>query len=354
MRFRVPHSRPTVGRAEEAAAKRVIASGQLAADEEVHHFEAEVAALLGLPGGVATSSGTAALHVALLALGVGPGDEVVVPTYVCSAVLHAVSATGARAVAVEVLEDGNVDPDAVRNVRSRRTRAVVVTHAFGCPADVDALLRIGVPVVEDVAQALGAVWRGRPVGSFGQVTVCSFYATKMITSGGEGGMVLAQDRGLLRRARALCTSDARDRRQRFNYRMSDLQAAVGRVQLGRLGEFVSRRRALAVAYARALDVCGLGLPKPSSPDAQPVWYRYVVRSPEAGRLLLRLRRGGVEAKRPVKRPLHRILGLTGFPVADRLHGTSVSLPIYPSLSEDDVCEVAGLVRGALEVGVGVG
>ncbi len=351
---RIRHSRPTLGPLEQAAASRVLASSQLAADEEVRSFEAEVAGLLGLAGGVATSSGTAALHAALLALGVGPGDEVLVPTYVCSAVLYAVQATGARAVPVDVLPDGNVDPDVARHAVTRRTRALVATHAFGIPADVDALLGLDVPLVEDVAQALGARYRGRPAGSFGHVTVCSFYATKVITSGGEGGMVLAQDRSLLARVRRLCTSDARGRERRFNYRMTDLQAAVGRVQLGRLDEFASRRRALAATYTRALDGWGLELPRPCSPGAEPVWYRYVVRCQEAPRLLRHLRRNGVEAKRPVKQPLHRTLGLSGFPVADRLHATSLSLPIYPCLSEQEVNEVARLVRAAVEVRVGVG
>ncbi|MDR7399806.1 MAG: DegT/DnrJ/EryC1/StrS family aminotransferase [Armatimonadota bacterium] len=353
MRPRIPHSRPSLGPPEEEAARRVLSSGQLAADWEVRRFEEEVACWLGLTGGVATSSGTAALHVALLALGVGPGHEVIVPTYVCSAVLHAVQAVGARPVPVDVLPDGNLDPDAARASASPRTRAVVVTHAFGRPADLDAVLRLGVPVVEDIAQSLGARYRGRLVGSFGDVAVCSFYATKLITSGGEGGMVLAKDAGLLRRARSLCTSDARGREQRFNYRMTDLAAAVGRVQLRRLPEFLATRWRLAGAYDRALAGLGLELPPAARPGAEPVAYRYVVRHPEAGRLLLVLRRAGVEAKRPVKQPLHRALGLDGFPVADGLHATAVSLPIYPSLSEQHVHGVAEVVRAALEVPGGV-
>lgn len=353
MRSRIPHSRPSLGPLEEEAARRVLSSGQLAADGEVRRFEEEVACWLGLAGGVATSSGTAALHVALLALGVGPGQEVILPTYVCSAVLHAVQATGARPVPVDVLPDGNLDPEAARASAGPRTRAVVLTHAFGLPADLDAVLRLGVPVVEDIAQSLGARYRGGPVGSFGDVTVCSFYATKLITSGGEGGMVLSRDAALLWRARRLCTSDARGHEQRFNYRMTDLAAAIGRVQLGRLPEFLATRRRLAAAYDRTLAGLGLQLPPASPAGVEPVVYRYVVRHPEAGRLLLALRRAGVEAKRPVRQPVHRALNLGGFPVADRLHATVVSLPIHPSLSEQQVREVAEVVRGVLEVPGGV-
>jgi len=349
----IPHSRPTLGPEEEAAVRRVLSSGQLAADREVRGFEEEVAQFLGLPGGVATSSGTAALHVALAGLGVGPGHEVLVPAYVCTAVLHAVRATGARPVPVDVCPDGNLDPQAARARMTPRTRAVVVAHAFGTPADLDAVLNLGIPVVEDVAQALGARYRNRPVGSFGHVTVCSFYATKLITSGGEGGMVLAQDRTLLERARRMCTSDSRGRAVRFNYRMSDLQAAVGRVQLGRLPDFLAARRRLAALYDRLLGGSGLErLPLPRD-GREPVPYRYVVQHPAAGRLLRRLRLEGVEAKRPVRQPLHRALGVPGFPEADRLHATAVSLPIYPSLSEEQAREVAALARAAVEVTCGV-
>lgn len=331
----------------------MLSSGQLAADREVQKFEEEVACCLGLAGGVATSSGTAALHVALVALGVGPDDEVLVPAYVCAAVLHAVRAAGARPVPVDVSPDGNLAPEAARARVSRRTRALVVTHAFGTPADLEGVLGLAVPVVEDVAQALGARYRGRPVGSFGDVAVCSFYATKLITSGGEGGMVLARERRLLERARRLCTSDGRGPGVRFNYRMSELQAAVGRVQLGRLAEFLSARRHLAAAYDQALRGSGLErLPLPRG-EAEPVPYRYVVRHPEAGRVLRGLRAGGVEAKRPVKQPLHRALGLAGFPEADRLHATAVSLPLYPSLSEGQAREVAALARATVEVVRGV-
>lgn len=348
MRPQIPHSRPTLGPLEEQAARQVLASHHLAAGQEVRRFEEEVAAFLGLAGGVATSSGTAALHVALVTLGVGPGDEVVVPSYVCSAVMHAVTATGARPVPVDVLPDGNLDPEAARRAVGSRTRALVVTHAFGAPADLDQLVRLRVPVVEDVAQALGARYRGRPVGSFGTVTVCSFYATKMITSGGEGGMVLAYDRSLLARARKLCTSDGRGDLQRFNYRMTDLQAAVGRVQLSRLQEFVARRQALAALYTGQLSGKGLELLPAEAWQTERVWYRYVVHGGDARRLLRGLRWAGVEAKRPIRQPLHRALGLKGFPMAEVLHATAVSLPIHPSLQEPEVVHVAQAARRTLE------
>lgn len=344
---RIPHSRPTVGPREAEAAHRVIESGQLAAGGEVRAFEDEVARAVGVRGGVATSSGTAALHLLLLALGLGPGDEVVVPSYVCSAVLYAVLHTGARPVVVDVRPDDlTIDPEGVRRARTPRTRAAVVPHAFGAAADLEDLLRCGVPVVEDVAQALGGSYRGRPVGSFGVASVCSFYATKLITSGGEGGMVLSDDPALLRRVRELSTPDARSGEPHFNYKMTDLGAAVGRVQLGRLPEFLAARRELAACYEAELRDLGLELPR-ALPPGDHVYFRYVVRHPRAGALLRALRARGIEAKRPVKRPLHWILGGGECTVADAAHRFSVSLPLYPSLRREQARQIAAVVRSAL-------
>lgn len=344
---RIPHSRPTVGPREEEALRRVIESRQLSAAGEVRAFEEEVARVVGVRGGVATSSGTAALHLVLLALGLGPGDEVVVPSYVCSAVLYAVLHTGARPVVVDVRpEDFNIDPEGVRRARTPRARALIVPHVFGAAADLEALSRCGLPVIEDVAQALGAHYGGRPVGSFGVASICSFYATKLITSGGEGGMVLSDDPVLLRRVRALSAPDGRSGGLRFNYKMTDLGAAVGRIQLNRLPEFLAARRELAACFEGELRGQGLALPR-ALPPADHVYFRYVVRHPAAGILLRALRTRGIEAKRPVKRPLHRILGAGDCPVADAVHRSSVSLPLYPSLRVEQARQIAATVRAAL-------
>ncbi|HLE42853.1 MAG TPA: aminotransferase class I/II-fold pyridoxal phosphate-dependent enzyme, partial [Methylomirabilota bacterium] len=220
-----------------------VASGQIAQGPRVAEFERAMAARLEARGGVAVSSGTAALHLALLALGVGPGDEVLVPSYACAALLHAVRAAGAVPRPVDVdPATFNLDPDAAKRASSARTRALIAVHAFGLPADLEPLRALGVPVVEDAAQALGARCGRRPVGGLGEVGVLSFYATKLMTTG-EGGMLVSGDARLLAAARDLREYDEKpDDRPRFNYKLTDLAAALGLAQLARLDGFLARRQ----------------------------------------------------------------------------------------------------------------
>jgi perosamine synthetase len=342
---RIPHSRPTLGPAEQAAVAEAVASGQLAQGPRVAAFERAMAGHLGLPDAVAVSSGTAALHLALLALGVGAGDEVLIPSYACTALLHAVRLAGAAPRLVDVdPATGNLDPDAARRARTARTRALVAVHAFGVPADLDALAGLEVPVVEDAAQAVGARHRGRPVGSLGAVGVLSFYATKLLTTG-EGGMLAARDPGILAAARDRREYDQKDDdRPRFNYKMTDLAAALGLVQAGRLGEFLEQRRRLAARYRAGL---GPGVRHPPEVPGR-VWYRYVVAGPrDAEAHLARLSALGVEARRPVFQPLHRYLGLDGFPGAEEAWRQAVSLPLYPALSDAEADRVVQAAEAAL-------
>ena len=329
----IPHSMPTLGPAERRAAARVLASGQLAMGPEVSAFEREAARWLGRSRAAATSSGTTALQLSLAALGAGPGREVVLPSYVCSAVLNAVGANGARPVLCDVDREGwHLTPELVKRVLTRRTAAVVVPHLFGRPAPVREIARLGVPVVEDCALTLGA-----GVGRTGTLTVLSFYATKLLTSGGQGGMVLGDDRRLVESVRDLLLHDNRERyRLRFNAQMTDLQAAVGRVQLSRLQGFLKARKRLADRYTKALrGVPGIVLPFDAESPKR-TWFRYTVEVADARRTARALARKGIEAKPPVFRPLHRYLGLDPkrFPAAEEIDRRVLSIPLYPSLSEE--------------------
>lgn len=347
-RLPIPHSRPTLGDEDRAAVAAVVASGQIAQGPRVAEFERAMAARLEAGGGVAVSSGTAALHLALVALGVGPGDEVLVPSYACAALLQAVRAAGALPRPVDVdPATFNLDPDAAKRACSARTRALIAVHAFGLPADLGALRALGVPVVEDAAQALGARYGGRPVGGLGEAAILSFYATKLMTTG-EGGMLLSADARLLAAARDLREYDQKaDDRPRFNYKLTDLAAALGLAQLARLDGFLARRQAIAARYREALDGCPLEPPL-TPPGRVHVYHRYVVkgRAP-AARYLEHLEARGVQARRPVFQPLHRYLGLApeGFPGSEEAWARAVSLPIYPSL---DPGEVERVVAAAAE------
>jgi dTDP-4-amino-4,6-dideoxygalactose transaminase len=324
----------------------VVRSGGLAQGPEVAAFERALAGRLGGEAAAAVASGTVALELALRALGVGPGDEVIIPTYVCDALWHAVARAGARAVLVDA--DPLTLSLSVKEVRRHagpRTRAVIVPHAFGLAVDLDDVLALGVPVVEDCAQALGATVDGRPAGARGALAVCSFYATKMIAAG-EGGAVVGPER-LVARVRDLRDYDEReDLTPRGNAKWTDLQAALARSQLERLDAFVARRRAIAARYRRRLDGAPCRLP----PDAgeRHVYHRFVVTAERpAAALADALGARGITARRPVFRPAHRALGLDGFPEADRLWTEALSIPCYPTLTDDEVDRVAAALRGAL-------
>lgn len=342
----IPHSRPSLDGSELEALAEVLRSGFIAQGLKVAAFERQIAWMLGLRDGVATSSGTAALHLALRALSVDEGDEVLIPTYACAALLHAVRAV--RAVPRLVDSDPgsfNMDPEAARKVCSPKAKALIVVHSFGLPAELDALKGLGVPLIEASAHALGALYRGRPVGSIGEAAVLSFYATKLITTG-EGGMLLSNNSRVLAVGRDLREYDKKeDDRPRFNYKMTDLQAALGIAQLERLPEFLKRREAIASFYGERLRALPVELPA-VPPDRARVYYRYVIKGPlPADHYLARLQARGVEARRPVFRPLHHALGCAGFPGADEAWEKAVSLPLYPSLSDE---EVERVVAAALE------
>lgn len=333
----VPHSRPTLGDADVQAVASVLRSGFISQGAKVAEFEREVATTLGVRGGVATSSGTTALHLALLALGVGEGDEVLIPTYACAALLHAVRAVSAVPRFVDSdPQSFNMDPAAARKACSPRAKALIVVHSFGLPAELDNLKELGLPLIEAGAQALGASYGGRPVGSIGEAAVFSFYATKLITTG-EGGMLLSNDARILAEGRDLREYDQKeDDRPRFNYKMTDLQAALGLAQLKQLQRFLERRKAIASRYRERLRALPVQLPL-DPPDREPVYYRFVVKGPlPADHYLASLRALGVEARRPVFRPLHRYLGIQGFPGAEEAWEKAVSLPLYPLLQDEEV------------------
>lgn len=341
----IPHSRPTLGGEEARAVSRVILSSHPAHGPVVEAFERAMAGFIGVRYGVAVSSGTAALHLALLALGVGEGDEVIIPDYTCTALLNAVLYTRATPVPVDIIpKEYTLDPSEVKRLLSRRTKAIILVHPFGLPAPVEEILSFGIPVVEDLAQALGASSRGVMVGRSGHISVVSFYATKMITTG-EGGMVLTSSSEIMEKVRDLRDYDNReDYRVRFNYRMTDMGAAMGLVQLKRLPGFIEKRREIAHYYNRSFSHLPLELPIFEAHIGH-VYYRYVVEvEGEAAPFLKALGERGVEARRPVFKPIHAYTGEGGCRVSQRTWERAISLPIYPSLSEEEKRRVVEAVE----------
>ena len=342
----IPHSRPTLSNEDAQRVARVITSGAIAQGREVAAFEQRLAARLGVESVAVVSSGSAALELALRALGVGPGDDVIVPTYVCDALYHAVSRCGATPILADADPSTlSLSIDDAKRRLTPHTRCVIVPHAFGLAVDLTPFAALGVPVVEDCAQALGARVAGRPAGSLGHIAVCSFYATKLLTTG-EGGAV-AGPAALVERARGLRDYDEReDLAPRFNYKLTDMQAALGLGQLERFDAFLARRRAIAARYRALLgrQACRL----PDDVGERHVYHRFVVGlGRPVGPVIDHLATRGVSARRPVFRPLHRALGLSGFPEADRLWAQMLSIPCYPTLTEAEVHTVVTTLIGAL-------
>ncbi len=338
----IPHSRPTLGPEEMRAVGDVISSGYIAEGVAVQKFENSFADYLNVGHAVATNSGTSALHLALLALEVGPGDEVIIPSYVCCALLNAVNYTGATPVLADICpETYNLEADDVKKRISDRTRAIIVPHLFGLAADLDSLMALDVPIIEDCAQAVGSHYAQRPVGTFGIAATYSFYATKVITTG-EGGMVVSNSKDIVDRIRDLKTYDQKDEyRVRFNYKMTDIQAALGLGQLQRLDSAIRRRRAIAKQYTTAFKILSLNLP---AKDPGHIFFRYVLGlDRDTIPFIQTLANKNVGCNRPIFLPLHRQLKQKGCPASERAWKNSLSIPIYPSLSDADVATVINAV-----------
>jgi dTDP-4-amino-4,6-dideoxygalactose transaminase len=345
----IDHSKPALNCQDLSAISEPLHSGEIAQGRKVAQFEENIARFIGAKkAGVAVSSGTAALHLALKALNVGKGDEVILPSYVCAVLLNAVNYEGAQPILAEIHPDSfNMDIHAVKKVLTNKTKTIILPHLFGLPADIKEFLALGIPLIEDCAQALGATYQGKMAGNFGTFSIFSFYATKLMTTG-EGGMIFSESQTLLDEVRDLRDYDKKDDyRVRYNYKLTDLQAALGLSQLNRLPAFLSRRREIAQRYTEAMQDFPADLPK-DYPDRDHIYYRYVMKienrkahaaNGKLERCLHLLHVMGVGCQKPVYRPLHNYLGLKGFPITDKIWNNALSLPIYPSLQDDEVEEI---------------
>jgi dTDP-4-amino-4,6-dideoxygalactose transaminase len=359
----IPITRPCFGPEEEAAAVAALRSGWLTQGPRVAEFERVVAAYGGAAQAVAVANCTVALHLALLAVGVGPGDEVVVPSMSFIATANAVRHCGARPVFAEVdPRTFDLDPEATEAAIGPRTRAVLVVHQIGLPADLDRFHAIGerrgVAVVEDAACALGSSYRGRPIGSHSTLVCFSFHPRKVISTG-EGGMILTSDPAFAARLRLLrqhgmsvpdtARHGARDLvvesylEVGYNYRLTDLQAAVGIEQMRRLPELVSRRRALAARYDAALTGHPWLAPPFVPEHAEPNYQSYAVTLADGAPvsrddLLRHLLASGIAAKPGImtahREPPYRDEGWH-LPVTERASDRSLLLPLFPDLAESD-------------------
>jgi dTDP-3-amino-3,4,6-trideoxy-alpha-D-glucose transaminase len=335
----------------------VVESGRFILGPEVEAFEREFAAYTGTRHAVGVANGTDALTIALQALGVGPGDDVVVPSFTFFATAEAVAPTGARPVFCDVdLETACVTAETVRAALTPRTKAVVAVHLFGNVAPVGEIEALGVPVVEDAAQAAGTrAVAGRP-GALGAIATFSFFPSKNLGCFGDGGAITTSDDELAERVRMLHFHGSRDKvtfeQAGYNSRLDALQAAILRVQLPQLDTWAAGRRAAAAHYEQA----GLGglvaLPVPA-PGAEPAWHLYVVRSSRADELTAELAARGIGVKAYYRTPVHRQPAMLDaaagveLPATEELARTHLALPMSPVLSAAQAEEVVAAARAAL-------
>ena len=335
----------------------VLQAGQFILGPNVHAFEEEAAAYLGVSEAVGVANGTDALVIVLDALGIGPGDEVVCPSFTFYATAEAIARRGATPVFADIdATTLNLDPADLADRVTGRTKAILAVHLFGRPAPLDEFPD-GIPLIEDAAQAFGATLGDRRAGSIGAVGTFSFYPTKNLFGLGDGGLVVTSDADLADRVRLLRFHGSRDKERfeaiGYNSRLDELQAAALRLFLGHVDEWNDGRRNAAVRYA---DL-GLGeaceVPRDESGH---VYHEFVVRSPERDRLADGLREAGVACKTYYSVPLHlqpafRDLGYEegSLPETERASRETLALPIWPNISVEQQTEVVEAIRSAASV-----
>ncbi len=366
----IPVSEPDIGDLERQAVLGCLEAGWISSEGPfVREFEEAVASWVGRRFGVAVSSGTAAVDIAVAALDIGPGDEVIIPTFTIISCVQQVVRSGAKPVFVDCDPDTwNARVEDIAASISQRTRAIIIPHIYGLTTDVEALERLsrekGVHLIEDAAEALGQEWRGRRCGSFGTVSTLSFYPNKLITTG-EGGMVLTDDEALakrLRRLRNLAFADGprfRHDELGWNYRMGSLQAAIGSAQLVSAESRLMRKRSIGLRYQELLaDIEDLQLPVDNWRGQENIYWVFgFLIKPDAGMNAhsfgAALRAHGVDS-RPFFFPLHRQVALRtftdpnrSFPISERIAELGVYVPSGANLADSDLVRVADVVRAVL-------
>ncbi len=343
----------------DAAVRDIIDRSSFIGGPYVEGFERDFATYCRVHYAVGTSSGTSALHLALLACDVGPGDEVITTPHTFTATAEAIFHAGARPVFVDIdMDSYEIDPTQIEDTVTERTKAIIPVHLYGRPAEMDPIMDIanrhGLKVIEDAAQAHGAEYKGQRVGSIGNVACFSFYPAKNLGAYGDGGIVITNNEEIAKEVRILHDHGRREKYEHllvgYGYRLDALQAAILKVKLAHLDEWNQRRRESAETYCELLN--GLDLVLPTEPEhLRSVYHLFVVRTPRRDALRKHLRAKGIHTGIHYPIPLHlqpcfNQLGYSGgdFPNAEKAAEEVLSLPLYPELTEVQIGYIADSVR----------
>jgi perosamine synthetase len=357
--FRIPVYQPDLSGNEKKYVNECLDSSWISSRGSfVSKFEQCFAQRIGIDYSVSVVNGTAALHLALMTLGIGPGDEVIVPTLTYIASVNAITYCNATPIFVDSLQDTwQIDPDDIRRHITSRTRAIMPVHLYGQACDMDAIMKIAheykLFVIEDCAEAFGTLYRSRHVGTFGDISTFSFFGNKTITTG-EGGMLVTQDKTLIQRAQHLRGQGLATHREYwhdivgYNYRMTNIQAAIGLAQLERAKEFIERKRSIASRYVDRLSGLPVEIHREAPGSLHSYWMISILVSQAELRDPLRdhLAKSGIET-RPLFYPVHTMpmysRSFRRHPVAEDLAWRGINLPSWPGLSNDQVDEVCATI-----------
>jgi perosamine synthetase len=368
--MKIPLSSPDITESEIEAVTSVLRTSRLSLGPQMEAFESAMADYVGISHAIAVSSGTAGLHLCIRALGIGEGDEVIVPSFTFIAAPNAIRYERAQPVFVDIDADSlNMSPGSVEQAITPRTRAILAVHTFGRPAEMAAIMEIArrhrLLVIEDACEALGATCEGRQAGSFGDAGVFAFYPNKQITTG-EGGMVVTRNPELANRIRALRNQgrhDSTDWLQHaelgYNYRLSEINCALGLAQLQRIEEILQQRERVALQYQQALtNIGGLILPATDIPGTRISWFVYVVRldasftEDDRNSIVTALTHTGIGCGRYFA-PIHLQPSYAAWrnssvlPITEAQASRTIALPFFNRITEDEIAYVSETLRAAL-------
>lgn len=367
----IPIADPLIGNEELKNVIKAVRSGWISSKGKfIQEFEEEFAHFCGVKYGIAVSNGTAALHLALTALGIGQGDEVIIPTLTFIATANAVNYTGAKPVFVDSHPDyWCIDPRKIEKKITKRTKAIIPVHLYGHPCDMDQIMRIAkkynLLIIEDSAEAHGAEYKGKRVSSFGEINCLSFYGNKIITTG-EGGICLTNDKKLSKNMRILRDHGMDPGRRYwhekigFNYRMTNMQAAIGVAQMKRIEKLIEAKRKIAFSYNKIFKkIPGINIP-PEMNFARSVYWMYSILLDDRFRmdrdkLMIKLIENGVEC-RPLFYPIHALPPYRlseKFPIAEAISRRGISLPSAATLRKSDIEKICKIISNSPKATSGI-
>jgi len=349
----IEHNKPCLNKNDSDILSQTLRRSDLAQGRIVESFENDLSKYLGRNSQTCVvSSGTSALFLALWALGIKSGDEVLAPSYVCSAILNAIFMLKAKPLLVDINpDDFNISYESTKKLITKKAKAIIIPHTYGVPADLSKFKKLGLPIVEDCAQALGATYKDQKVGTIGDVGVFSFYATKLMTTG-HGGMISSRNKFFINKIKDYREFDLRKKYfPRFNFKMTDIQAALGLSQLKRLNSFIKKRENIAQRYTKVL--LGFNLERQMNKSGgKRIYYRYVIISKNVLKLKQVLLKNAVKAIVPItsEELLHNYLRLPKkrFPHAENVSKNTLSLPIYPAMKNNEITKVCNILEKILK------